>query len=243
MTKIFGHRGAAGTYPENTMASFQAAIEAGADGIELDVQMTRDGELVVIHDESVERTTNSTGFIKDFLYRDLQAVDACYKFKQFKGKTKIPTLDEVFSWAEHSGGFLVNVELKNTLFPYEGIEEKVIQLIYRYNLSERVIISSFNHYSLVKCHQITKDIEKAILYMEGLYEPWNYAKTVGALSLHPKYTSAPPHSVTLAQNNGIEVRPFTINKVEVMKQYISCGCGGIITDYPEKAVKILSKYN
>lgn len=237
MSYIFGHRGAAGNYPENTMLSFIAAREAGADGIELDVQMTKDGELVVIHDETVDRTTNGTGFVNNFTYKELAKLDASYSYSQYQGKAFIPSLVEVLDWAAESG-VLLNIELKNGVIDYLGIEEKTIELIYKYKLEKNVIISSFNHYSLVDCKQISNEIETAILYMEGLYKPWEYAASIGATGLHPYYIAARKEIITQAQNSGIAVRPFTVNEKQVMKQLIESGCTAFITDYPELAASI-----
>ncbi len=237
MSYIFGHRGAAGNYPENTMLSFIAARETGADGIELDVQMTKDGELVVIHDETVDRTTNGTGFVNNFTYKELAKLDASYTYSQYQGKAYIPSLVEVLEWAAESG-VLLNIELKNGVIDYPGIEEKTIELIYKYKLEKNVFISSFNHYSLVDCKQISNEIETAILYMEGLYKPWEYAASIGATGLHPHYIAARKEIITQAQSSGIAVRPFTVNEKHIMKQLVESGCTAFITDYPELAVSL-----
>jgi glycerophosphoryl diester phosphodiesterase len=238
MTLIFGHRGAAGNYPENTMLSFQAAKDAGSDGIELDVQMSKDEELIVIHDEKVDRTSNGTGFVKDLTLSEISRLDASYKFSQFKGKSMIPTLNEVLKWANQQGEFFVNIELKNGIIDYPHIEVKTIELIYKYNLQKHVIISSFNHYSLVKCREISSDIETAILYMEGLYKPWEYAKSIGAKGLHPHYDAAKYEIILESQKHGIGVRPFTVNEKQLMKKLITENCAGFFTDFPELAVEV-----
>ncbi|MFC0269883.1 glycerophosphodiester phosphodiesterase [Metabacillus herbersteinensis] len=241
MTNIFGHRGAAGTYPENTMVSFEAAYKAGADGIELDVQMTKDGTLVVIHDEKVNRTTNGTGFVKDFTYNELQHLDASYKFKKLWKKIRIPTLEEVLAWGENKKGFLINIELKNGIIDYPEIEKSTIKAIEQHGLKENVIISSFNHNSLVKCKNIAPEIVTAALYMEGLYKPWNYAKEIRAEGIHPQFRATPKEVIDSAQAEGIAVRPFTVNKEDLMGKLISWNCSGFFTDYPEKAVEIRKK--
>ncbi|MFD2214094.1 glycerophosphodiester phosphodiesterase [Metabacillus endolithicus] len=239
MTLIIGHRGAAGTYPENTMLSFQGAHQAGANGIELDVQMTKDGELVVIHDETVDRTTNGSGYVKDLTLKQLSHLDACYTFKQYSKKTPIPTLEEVLNWASQlQDSFVVNIEFKNGIIQYPHLEQKTIELIHKYNMQKSVIISSFNHYSLVTCKQIDAEIETAILYMEGLYKPWDYAKTVGAKGLHPHYYAVNSFILNEARLNSLDVRPFTVNDEEVMKNLVNDGCAAFITDFPEKAVNI-----
>ncbi|WP_010284541.1 glycerophosphodiester phosphodiesterase [Bacillus timonensis] len=238
-TKIFGHRGSAGTHPENTMISFKEAARVGAEGIELDIQMTKDGAIVVIHDETVKRTTNGKekGWVKDYTLKQIKKMDVSYKFKEKYGNCEIPTLEEVFDWAK-SNQMLINVEFKTGLVSYKGIEEKTIKMITDYGLEDRIVISSFNHYSLLKCRQLSSTIELAILYMEGLYKPWDYAKRLEVNGIHPYHQTINKEIVEESKRNDIVVRPFTINDEKKMKQLIDFGCTAIITDYPKKAVAI-----
>ena len=120
MTKIFAHRGASGTFPENTMEAFKQAAAIGADGIELDVQMAKDGRLVVIHDEKLDRTTSLKGYVKDLTYAEIKRGDASHRFSEKTGSVPVPTLEEVFEWAADAE-FLLNVELKNSIIRYEGM--------------------------------------------------------------------------------------------------------------------------
>ncbi len=238
MTQIFAHRGSAGTHPENTMDAFYEAERVGADGIELDVQLTKDGEIVVIHDETVNRTTNGKGFVKDYTLKEIQKLHANYKFKKnFIKKIGIPTLIEVFDWLK--GNHLIcNIELKNSIIDYEGLEEKVIQLIHDYGLEERIVISSFNHYSIVGCYRIEPKIEIAPLYSSGLYMPWIYAQSLRAGAIHPNVKAAPDEIILEAMKNGIAVRPYTVNKIDQMERLINIGCSAFVTDFPEKAIKL-----
>ncbi|WP_299088102.1 glycerophosphodiester phosphodiesterase [uncultured Metabacillus sp.] len=238
MTLIFGHRGSAGNYPENTMCSFIAASAAGADGIELDVQMTKDGELVVIHDETVDRTTNGTGYVKDLTYEEISQLDASFKFTQFKDSASVPILNEVLEWAKQQDQLLINIELKNGIIDYPGIEEKTIELVRNHHFEKQVIISSFNHYSLVKCKEISPEIETAVLYMEGLFKPWAYAANIGAKGLHPYYQAVKKEIILQSQNYGVAVRPFTVNEPAFMEKLINENCTAFFTDFPELAVKV-----
>ncbi|MCI1590969.1 glycerophosphodiester phosphodiesterase [Heyndrickxia oleronia] len=240
MTLIFAHRGSAGTHPENTMESFIAAEKCGADGIELDVHLSKEGEIVVIHDETVDRTTNGKGFVQDFFLNDLKSLNASYKFKTFQSfirVPRIPTLREVFDWMK-GNQLQCNIELKNGKIMYPFLEEKVIDLIREYEYEERIIISSFNHYSLVHCYQLAPEIETAPLYSEGLYMPWIYARAIHAKGMHPNMKAAPDMIIRGAIEDGIAVRPYTVNKKEDMERLIAIECSAIITDYPEKAKKI-----
>lgn len=242
MTQIFAHRGYSALYPENTMKAFKEAEKAGADGIELDVQLTKDGEIVVIHDEKVDRTTNGKGFVKDFTFKDLRKLDVSFQEKKLLKKEPIPSLNEVLEWMT-TNQIICNIELKNGVFLYEGMEEKVIRLVHTYHMANRVILSSFNHYSLVSCYQIDREIETAPLFSEGLYMPWVYAQSIGAKSMHPKYTIARNDLVKASQNYGIAVRPYTVNKEKEMHRLISVGCSAFITDDPVKALRIRGQYN
>ncbi|WP_449536890.1 glycerophosphodiester phosphodiesterase [Ferdinandcohnia sp. Marseille-Q9671] len=241
-TKIFGHRGSAGTHPENTLLSFKEAARVGAEGIELDIQMTKDGVIVVIHDETVKRTTNGKekGWVKDYTLKQIKKMDASYKFKDQYGFCEIPTLEEVFDWAT-TNQVLMNVEFKTGLVSYKGIEDKTIEMIQHYGFEKRVILSSFNHYSLVKCRNLSSKVELAILYMEGLYEPWDYANRLLVNGIHPYHQTVNKEIVEGCKLNGIQVRPFTVNDEQKMKQLVDYGCSAIITDYPEKAVKLIHK--
>ena len=149
MTKNFAHRGFSGKYPENTMLAFQKAIEVEADGIELDVQLTKDGELVIIHDETIDRTTDGKGYVIDYTYEELSKFDASYIYRGKVEFNKIPTLKEYFELVKDLD-FITNIELKTGINEYLGIEEKVYKLIKEYQLEEKVIISSFNHFSILR---------------------------------------------------------------------------------------------
>jgi glycerophosphoryl diester phosphodiesterase len=237
MTLIFAHRGASGDCPENTMIAFKEAHRAGADGIELDVQLTADGEIVVIHDETIDRTTNGKGFVQDFTTEQIQSFDASYIFKKWLKKPRIPTLIEVFDWLSRNE-LLCNIELKNSTLPYPGLEEKVISLIRKYQFEYRVIISSFNHYSLVYCHRLAPDIETAPLYSSSLYMPWVYAQSIHAKAIHPKLKVASNEIIQEAMESGIEVRPYTVNKDRDMERLFTVGCSAFITNFPDKACRI-----
>lgn len=220
------------------MSAFIAAEKAGADGLELDVQLTKDGEVVVIHDEKVDRTTTGKGFVKDLTYKEIRKFNAD---KKGVNKEPIPSLNEVLEWMQ-SNQLVCNIELKNNLFPYEGMEEKVIQLVRRYNLSHRIIISSFNHYSIVLSYRSAPEIETAPLFNERIYMPWVYAQSIRAKGIHPKLASITDEIIQGAIKNGIAVRPYTVNKDYDMHRLCKLNCTSIITDDPVKALKIRKQY-
>lgn len=237
---IYAHRGFASSYPENTMVAFEAAALAGADGIELDVQLTRDGVPVIMHDETVDRTTNGQGWLKDFTYEELRLLDAGSWFaKKFKG-ARILSLEEFLQWLTKTE-LLLNIELKNGHVQYPHLEKIVLHLLEKYKVKERTILSSFNHYSLVEVRRLDQRIETAILFMEGLYQPWNYAKTVGATGLHCFLPVALPEIIRGALEAGMGIRPFTVNEEEHMYKLMKAGCTAIFTDRPDQAVQIRQK--
>lgn len=238
-TLIFAHRGSKGTHPENTMIAFEEAYRVGAEGLELDVQLTKDGIPVVIHDEKVDRTTNGEGWVKDFTLTELKQLDAGSWFDpQFAGE-QVPTLEEVLIWLRSKPKKLsLNIELKNGPVIYPELEEKVLELVQTYQLQEQIIFSSFNHYSLVKLHQLQPEVETAILFMEGLYEPWDYARSIGASSLHCFLPVATSELLQRAQEKGTPVRPFTVNEDDHLYALMKGGCAAVITDWPEKALQI-----
>lgn len=238
MTQVFAHRGYSAVFSENTMTAFLEAEKTGCDGIELDVQLTKDGEVVVIHDEKVDRTTSGTGWVKDFTFKEVRNMNAN---KSGMKKEPIPSLIEVFEWMK-TNKLICNIELKNTIIPYEGMEEKVIEMIRKYGLSNRIIISSFNHYSIVYSYRHAPEIETAPLYSEGLYMPWVYAQSIRAAGIHPKHLAATDEIIRQAMENGIAVRPYTVNKDNDMHRLFNMNCTAFITDDPLKALRIRKQY-
>lgn len=235
-TSIFAHRGSKGNRPENTLAAFREALSLEIEGIELDVHMTKDKQLVVIHDETVDRTTNGKGFVKDLTLNEIKQLDAGSWFsKEYEGE-KIPTLSEVLELVK-SSNFKLNIELKNDVFLYEGIEEAVLNEVEKYSYTDNVILSSFNHYSIRKCLDLNPALETGVLFMEGLYKPWEYAKFVGATSIHV-FEPAAAYYVQMKEAANIPIRTFTVNNDDRIEFFIRNHIDAIFTDYPEKALDI-----
>jgi glycerophosphoryl diester phosphodiesterase len=173
--EIFGHRGFSGKYPENTLLAFEKAIEAGADGIELDVHLTKDGEMVIHHDELLDRTTDGQGLIGSYTLAELKKLDASAGFKGVYGKQEIPTLREYFDLIKNSD-IMTNIELKTGVDTYPGIEEKVLGLIDEYGYRDRIIISSFNHYSVMRMKAMAPDMIYGFLEESWVIDMPQYAK-------------------------------------------------------------------
>jgi glycerophosphoryl diester phosphodiesterase len=238
VTINYAHRGASAYFPENTMLSFKKALEMGCTGIETDVQLTKDGVLVLIHDEMVNRTTNGEGLVKDYTYIELSKLDAgSWMGEEFIG-INIPTAEELIYLVKDKN-IILNFEIKSGIVMYEDIEQKLIDLINKHKIKHKVILSSFNHYSVAKCSKISKEINTGILYMEGLYKPYNYAKVVGANAIHPHFYAVTEEVVKDAKKHKTQVNVFTVDDEEYMKSLLEMKVDGIITNYPDKLHKVM----
>ncbi len=185
--KIWAHRGCSQRYPENTLTAFSKAAELyekGLCGIELDIQLTRDGEIVVIHDERIDRTTDGCGFVKDYTLEELKT------FHIHTGKEEpehIPTIDETLDLLENKirAGLLLNIELKNSIYPYEGMEEKIIELVKGHGFQNRIVWSSFSALSLEKLRNLLPDAEIGILDRKASDCLYKLKGGCGANAIHP----------------------------------------------------------
>lgn len=236
MSKIFAHRGYSGKYPENTMLAFEKAIEVGVDGIELDVQLTKDGEIVIIHDETIDRTTDGSGYVVDYTYEELSKFNANYKFKEM-GFNKIPTLREYFELVKNLE-IVTNIELKTGINQYLGIEEKVLKLIREYNLEKRVIISSFNHFSVMKMKKLAPDLKYGFLSEDWIIDAGKYTASHGVQCYHPRFNNLIPEVIEELKKYNLEINTWTVNEEKDMRYLYSKEIDVIITNYPELAKKI-----
>lgn len=233
---ILAHRGACGYAPENTLEAFRLALDMGADGFELDVHMSRDGHLMVIHDESVNRTTNGTGLVRDLTLQQLKELDASCGMEAYRG-ARIPTLEEVFRLIQNTS-YIVNVEIKTDEWFYPALEEKCLALAKEMGVEEQIIYSSFNHFSLIKLRQLKPDAKLGMLFGDIMVKPWEYAKQLPVDYLHPmKMNIYVPGFPENTRNAGYGINMWTINDEETMLRCLDCGAG-IITNYPDVAVRL-----
>lgn len=240
-TLVWAHRGASGYAPENTLEAFAKAIEMGADGIELDVQMTKDGQLVILHDETVDRVSNGKGFVKDYTYEELVKLNVNKKFPEY-GKVTIPTLEEVYRLIQDTD-LMINVELKNGVIFYQNLEERVLELTDWYGLGDRVIYSSFNHYSIMKLKRLQPCVKTGFLYEDGYLNMPLYAEQYGVEALHPAiYNLQYPHFIEDCRARGIALRVWTVNDTEDMKMLCENGINSMITNYPDIGKRIVEEY-
>lgn len=242
-TLVWAHRGASGYAPENTMAAFEKAEEMEADGIELDVQMTKDKTLVILHDETIDRVSNGTGWVKDIPYKKLSKYNFNRKRPAY-GFTGIPTLEEVYAWIK-STNMTVNVEIKTGIIFYPQIEERVLDLTERMGMSSRVIYSSFNHYTLQKIKEINPDAVTGMLYSDGIVNPVSYGVcVVGADALHPPlYNLQYPGIIKDWKRHHRNIHVWTVNKEAEMRFVCEQKIDAMITNYPDRGKRIAAEYS
>lgn len=235
--KLFAHRGASGTHPENTLAAFKEAARFPIYGIELDVHLTKDGEVVVIHDEKIDRTSNGSGFVQEMTLAELKQYDFGKKFsEQYIGET-IPTLEEVIRIFEPTHHWL-NIELKSDVIDYVGLEKKVLALVNTYQLADRVIISSFNHEALKRTKVLQPSIKTAPLFLNKMNEaPLQYVESLGADALHTSGKLLDQVNIASFNATGKKVRVYTVNRLEQAKELAALNIDAIFTDYPEKMLQ------
>lgn len=231
------HRGASGHAPENTMAAFEKAVEMKADYIEVDVQMTQDGEVIAMHDTTVNRTTNGTGAVSDYTLEELQQLDAGSWFSEEFAGEKIPTFEEIIDTYRGKIGILI--ELKSPEL-YPGIEEKVADALKERNMhkprNEKIIIQSFNHESVQLSKERLPRIPHAVLAGtswadvtdEELEEFATYADF-----FNPNMNIVTHHLVDRVHKAGMDIYPYTVRTQEQADSLFELHVDGIITDFPE----------
>ncbi|MGA9723467.1 MAG: glycerophosphodiester phosphodiesterase family protein [Candidatus Binatus sp.] len=232
------HRGASGTFPENTLSAFRAAIDAGAVMCELDVQLSRDGAVVVIHDETVDRTTDGKGKVAQLTLEELKRLDAGAKFKgtikagALKVAERIPTLDEVF--AVTSGKCALNIELKAG-----GLEHQVAQIMQARNALSDSIVSSFNWGYLKNIQQLNFNIRIGLLAEEKPVDLMKSAAVMRAHAINPRWDMVTADLCNAAHEHGLKVYTWTVDADARMRALVECGVDGIMTNYPERLRTVL----
>src|SRR5690606_1565736 len=227
--EVVAHRGFSSVAPENTMLSFAKAIQAKVDMIELDVHLTSDQKMVVIHDETVDRTTTGTGWVKDLSLAEIKELTI-----RNHADLKVPTLAEVLTLIQNNHHVL-NIELKTDQIDYKGIEQTVIGEVKRFGLEYRIIYSSFNRQTLKRLKELDPKSQIAVLFgVDDLpTQPWEAIAEMDADAIHTDYTSVRRDWVENCYRHNIQVRPYTVNDICDMKQLIELEVHGIITDDPD----------
>ena len=234
---IWGHRGASGHAPENTLPAFKMAADMGADGVELDIQQTKDGVIVVCHDETIDRTSSGADWLKDFTFEELRRLDFSNGNAAYED-VKIPTMEEVFYLLAPTG-LTINIELKTGIIFYENIEEKILDLTKKMGWEDRVIYSSFNHYSVRKIKELDPGAKVGLLYGDGPIDMPGYGRRLGADALHPAfYNLQYPDYMEDCRRYGLDVNVWTVNSTADLMQCREYGVNAVITNYPDKALKL-----
>ena len=237
MQQIYGHRGASGYAPENTIEAFELAAKMGADGVELDVHIARDGELVVAHDETVDRVSNGSGLICRMTTAELKRLRFNRTHPEY-GNATIPTLREVFELLKPTP-LRVNVELKNSYIVYEGLEEECLKLADEMGMTDRVLYSSFNHHSMLRMKAIDGSIPCGLLYEATMVESWNYAHRLGVDAIHPHFSELQvKDEVRQAHALGLAVNVWTVNDEQDIRDCLNAGADILIGNYPDRAIRL-----
>lgn len=230
--KVYAHRGYSGRYPENTMLAFREAVKTGCDGIELDVQLTKDGQVVVFHDETLERVTGVKGNVRDFTLEELKKFDADQIWSGIHGFEPIPTFEEYCAWAQEQD-LITNAEIKNSRFYYEGLEEKTVEIVRRYHLEGRFMFSSYNHVSLTLLRKLAPEIPcGALVEHEGVGNAALYCEKFDFAGYHPGYKGLTESAVAECRERGIQVNVYTVNDMSTLEKMYDWNCTSVISNYP-----------
>jgi glycerophosphoryl diester phosphodiesterase len=255
---IIGHRGASAYAPEHTIASYEMATQLGADYIEIDLQMTKDGKLAAMHDQTVDRTTDRSGAVQSYTLEELQQLDAGSWFNlEHPGyadpaysRLKVPSLEEIFQHFGSSVNYYIETKSPDL---YPGMEEELLRLLHDYGLigskkdNARVIIQSFSSKSLKRIHREEPDIpliqlisykKPAELTDHDLKRWQKYAAGIG-----PNYNMIDEEYVKKARENGLLVHPYTINKQNEMEEGVAWGITGAFTDFSDTLTEVISNRN
>lgn len=228
---IIAHRGGKRWAPENSLSAFKKALAAGVDGIELDIHKCKSGELVVIHDDTLNRTTNGSGYVKDRTWEELAKLDSgSWYSPAFKGE-RLPLLKEVLDLVQ--GKILINIEIKNCPINYAGIDDDLLKMLESYPYPDKIIISSFDHSVLKRIHAKNKKYKLALLGDSVMADLGAYARGVGAAAWNPDFDCVREDTVKDAHKASLAVNTWTVNGPDNWKRATNLQVDSIITDDPE----------
>lgn len=238
---IFAHRGASAHAPENTLSAFELAIKMKADVIEFDAKLSADQHVVIIHDQTVDRTTDGAGFVSDLPVAALKELDASTYNPQFKHREFIPTLPEIIE--AFRGKILFNIELSNYKSPFDPLPVKVAELILHYGIADQVLVSSFHPIPLRRFHPLLPSVPIGFLAKRGLSGYLSRGRLGEMLvpyqSIHPEKSDVSLNLVRSAKQSGKRVHSYVINEYDEIARLFSIGIDGVITDYPLLAHQVL----
>ena len=240
-TWVIAHRGFSGRAPENTVAAIREAIAIGADMAEIDVTLTADERVVVIHDETLQRTTNGSGSVADHSFDEIRSLDAGSWFApQFVGE-KVPTLGEVLDTVK--GQILLNVEIKSEAVD-RGISDEVAAAIKERGMTDQVVVSSFSPMALEQMHAVAPEIRTAVLYNKELHrgqDPVEIVRGLGASAFNIRGSRLKAKMLSSCREHGIPVGVYTVDKPKKMKRWVKKGIDAIFTNHPDRLIEVLGE--
>ncbi|GHD79428.1 glycerophosphoryl diester phosphodiesterase [Salinibacterium amurskyense] len=242
---ILGHRGAMAYAPENTLEAFELGADQGADGMEIDIHATKDGVIVAIHDDTIDRTSNGTGRVSELTFAELRRLDFGTGNAGDYAGALIPTLDEIFDLVERRS-LVLNIEVKDIYrhdATYGELARRAADEVLRRGLNEQVFFSSFNHTSMAQLKISHPDVRTGLLHMMSLHEIGHYAATTQADAIHPAQLAVTPETMEQARAANLRVNAWTmpapfssLSETEQIEQLIAAGVDSIITNIPDVAV-------
>lgn len=242
MTLIVGHRGARGEAPENTLPSFAKALQAGVTRVELDLHLSADQQLMVIHDPTLKRTTGLHGKVARHNAADLQRMDARFGLPGWPEPCPIPTLEQVFSSFPQIEHYQLEVK-SGSAAQSRIVLAAILSLVERFGLQQRVVVTSSSRTLLATARDSNYPLPTGLVEEYGLLNPLKSARRYQCSYLVLKWTLCRPARIRQAQAQGLHVSVWTVNEVELMQRLIDMGVDSIITDYPQRAVQLLATGN
>lgn len=245
---MWAHRGDSVHHPENTVEAFEAAVSTGADGVELDVQLSRDRRVVVCHDETLERVSNGHGLVGAHTWAQLRRLDVS-RTHPGSGRAAMPLLDEVLE-AMAPTGREVNVELKNHIVAQPGLAEEVLSVVADHAMDDRVVLSSFNHRCLARMATLGRRPRLAVLLGDDIVEPWRYARQLGVEAVHPRAafvlgrddpTTSHRGDLARYRREGLRVRVWTVDRPVDIRRAAALGVDTVMTNDPARALWALGR--
>ena len=238
MTLNIAHRGFSGQFPENTLLAFQEALDLGVDAIELDVQLSKDGEIMVFHDEELSRITTCKGQLKDYTYAELRELDASGTYQGIFRKQLIPTLSEYLDLTAEKN-IITFLELKNGMFPYPLLEEKVANCLKEFNRQQDTILFSANHPSVKYFGTLAADVQLLFPFDNWIFGYGSYCHTHGITACMPYYRALTPEVVAEIKSFNISIYPWTVDEPDDFQTMLDLGVDGILTNHPDRLKMIL----
>ncbi len=240
---LFGHRGACGEAPENTLSAFQLALSAGMDGIEFDLRLCRSGEVVVVHDATIARITGTRAPVSAYTYEELKKLDVGRWFSErFQGE-RVPLFEEVIEL--FADKLIFDLELKGKSIHTDGLEEKVVQIIKKRGLEERVIISSFNPMILLRILMLDPSLKIGLNFLD---DSWHWLRKIWfayfshPFSVHPTANLVDQFIIEFARKRNALIIPWKANKESEIKRLLEIGVDGIISDYPSRLKSVYNNW-